>query len=309
MVGTSGYMSPEQARGLAADHRSDVFAFGCVLYECITGTQAFSAPSAVERMNQVITADPAPIAVRAPAAPADLGRVVRKCLAKDPDERYQTMKELAIDLRDVRRQLESGLTPAPVTPQVPVKNPGSGGRGPLVWVAVAGAIVFAIAAALFYQRRTTTPVTEGAAAAPRATIERLTTTGNTIDSSISADGAYLAHIEAVGRRQTLWIRDLKSGQDRLLVPEGAYAFYGVRMSPDGRDVIYSMQGSLWRQRLGTAEARQLTTGPWYDYQPDWSPDGRSVVFASYNGESIDLRVLDLERGTASTILANHAVNL
>ncbi|MEO7157938.1 MAG: serine/threonine-protein kinase [Vicinamibacterales bacterium] len=81
MVGTSGYMSPEQARGLSSDQRSDVFAFGSVLYECITGTHAFDAPSTVERMNQVITADPAPIAIRAPAAPADLSRIVRKCLA------------------------------------------------------------------------------------------------------------------------------------------------------------------------------------------------------------------------------------
>ena len=95
----------------------------------------------------------------------------------------------------------------------------------------------------------------------------------------------------------------------MYVPQATSGPSAVTWSPDGRDVIYSMQGSLWRQRLGTTEARQLTMGPWYDYQPDWSPDGRSVVFASYNGESIDLRALDLERGTTSTILANHAVNL
>ena len=239
MVGTSGYMSPEQARGLAADQRSDVFAFGCVLYECITGMHAFNAPSAVERMNQVITADPAPIAARAPEAPVDLSRIVRKCLSKDPDDRYQTMKELAIDLRDVRRQLESGLTP---TPAMPVKEHAArmGWRGPLVWAAAAVAI--AIAALLLYQRRPTTPVRPAAAAAPRITIERLTTSGNTIDSSISADGAYLAHVEAVSNRQTLWVRDLKSGQDRQLVAEGRYAFYGVRMSPDGRDVYYTVRG-------------------------------------------------------------------
>jgi serine/threonine protein kinase/Tol biopolymer transport system component len=239
MVGTSGYMSPEQARGLAADQRSDVFAFGCVLYECITGAPAFDAPSAVERMNQVITADPPPIAVRAPAAPADLSRVVRKCLAKDPDDRYQTMKELAIDLRDVRRQLESGLTPAPSTP-LPATSAARRWRAPLVWAAAAVAI--AIVAFVPSGRRPATTIPEQAAAAPRISIERLTTSGNTIDSAISADGAYLAHIEAVGSRQELWIRDLKSGQDRRLVPEGSYAFYGVKMSPDGRDVYYTLRG-------------------------------------------------------------------
>ena len=81
----------------------------------------------------------------------------------------------------------------------------------------------------------------------------------------------------------------------MYVPQVTSGPSAVTWSPDGREVIYSMQGSLWRQRLGTSEARQLTTGPRYDYQPDWSPDGRYVVFASYDGESIDLRALDLER--------------
>ena len=95
----------------------------------------------------------------------------------------------------------------------------------------------------------------------------------------------------------------------MYVPQVTSGPSAVTWSPDGREVIYSMQGSLWRQRLGTSEARQLTTGPRYDYQPDWSPDGRFVVFASYDGEAIDLRALDLERGTINTILANGAVNV
>src|SRR6185436_6250787 len=105
------------ARGQATDQRTDVFSFGCVLYECVTGSKAFDAPSVVERMNKVINVDPPPLVERAPNVPQDLIRVVRKCLAKDPDERYQSMKELAIDLRDVRRQLEtrSGDKPSGVS--------------------------------------------------------------------------------------------------------------------------------------------------------------------------------------------------
>jgi Tol biopolymer transport system component len=95
----------------------------------------------------------------------------------------------------------------------------------------------------------------------------------------------------------------------MYVPQATSGPSAVTWSPDGREIIYSMQGSLWRQRIGTTEARQLTAGPRYDYQPDWSPDGRSVVFASYDGEAIELRTLDLERGTINTILANGAVNL
>ena len=95
----------------------------------------------------------------------------------------------------------------------------------------------------------------------------------------------------------------------MYVPQATTGPSAVTWSPDGRDIIYSMQGSLWRQRLGTTAARQLTTGPRYDYQPDWSPDGRFVAYSSYDGTAIDLRVLDLETGETRTLLTNGAVNL
>ena len=95
----------------------------------------------------------------------------------------------------------------------------------------------------------------------------------------------------------------------MYVPQATSGPSAVTWSPDGRDLIYSMQGSLWRQRIGTTEARQLTSGPRYDYQPDWSPDGRFVVFSSYDGNALALRVLDLENGQTQTLLANGAANL
>jgi TolB protein len=80
-------------------------------------------------------------------------------------------------------------------------------------------------------------------------------------------------------------------------------------SPDGRELVYSMGGSLWRQRLGTGEARQLTDGPDYAYQPDWSPDGRFVAYAAYTGTAVDLRLLDLGSGATISIVADSSVNL
>jgi TolB protein len=80
-------------------------------------------------------------------------------------------------------------------------------------------------------------------------------------------------------------------------------------SPDGTELIYSMQGSLWRQRIGSAEARQLTSGPGYDYQPDWSPDGRSVVYASYRNDAIELRLLDLAADSSRPLVSDGAVNV
>ncbi len=106
VMGTVGYMSPEQAQGKPVDHRSDIFSFGCLLYEAATGQCAFQTESTIDTLHKIVHA-PVPLVRDAnPAAPADLTRIVRRCLAKDPDERYQSIKEAAIELRDVRRELE-----------------------------------------------------------------------------------------------------------------------------------------------------------------------------------------------------------
>jgi serine/threonine-protein kinase len=120
VLGTMGYMSPEQAQGKTRDldHRSDIFSFGCILFESITGHKAFTGSDTIETLNKIIR-EPAPtLASYNTHAPADLQRIVRRCLAKDPDERYQNIKDVAIELKEVRRDaqtLEPGLNQPPST--------------------------------------------------------------------------------------------------------------------------------------------------------------------------------------------------
>ena len=83
----------------------------------------------------------------------------------------------------------------------------------------------------------------------------------------------------------------------------------VSFSPDGSELVYSMGGSLWRQRIGSEEARELTHGPGYDYQPDWSRDGRHLVFSRYHGDAVELWQLDMKTGRAIALTNSGAVSL
>ena len=105
IMGTVGYMSPEQARGQAVDQRSDIFSFGCILFEAATRHRPFEADSTIDTLHKIIHAPAPALKEYTPLAPAELQRIVRKCLAKDPEERYQSIKDVAIDLKELRREM------------------------------------------------------------------------------------------------------------------------------------------------------------------------------------------------------------
>lgn len=95
----------------------------------------------------------------------------------------------------------------------------------------------------------------------------------------------------------------------MYLPQAGSGPSAAAWSPDGNELVYSMQGSLWRQRIGSPEAAQLTDGPGYDYQPDWSPDGRSIVYTSYRNDALELWLLDLHDNSTRPLVANGATNL
>jgi serine/threonine protein kinase/tetratricopeptide (TPR) repeat protein len=108
ILGTVGYMSPEQARGQAEiDARSDIFSFGCMLYEAATERQPFEGETVVDSLHKIIHAQPPPIKDFNAAAPVELQRIVRRCLAKDPEDRYQTIKDVATELKELLREVKS----------------------------------------------------------------------------------------------------------------------------------------------------------------------------------------------------------
>jgi eukaryotic-like serine/threonine-protein kinase len=130
IIGTAGYMSPEQAQGKTReiDHRSDIFSFGCILFEVVTGRRPFEGTDAIDTLNKIIREPVPPVSSFNRDAPLELQKVIRRCLAKDPDDRYQSIKDVAMELKDLRRELTGELE----TTVPPLSSPdtGSQDRGP-----------------------------------------------------------------------------------------------------------------------------------------------------------------------------------
>src|SRR6185312_4592313 len=147
IMGTLGYMSPEQLRGQDVDARTDVFSLGAVLYEMVTGNAPFNAPTPTDSMVAVLHRDPSPVRNLRNEAPDELERILSKALAKERDERYQTVKDLAIDLKRLKQKMEadaesrrSGIVMAPSASHPVV----SGRRGGKFALLLSAAVVIAL---------------------------------------------------------------------------------------------------------------------------------------------------------------------
>ena len=143
VMGTVQFMSPEQALGKTADHRSDIFSAGVVLYQLVTGRLPFRGTTPTETITEIVRTDPVPVSEISPATPPELDRIIRKCLEKDAGRRYQSARDLAVDLGNLKRDTESGLAAvaAPVRSNRPWARYGLIGLAAVVLAA--GAVYFA----------------------------------------------------------------------------------------------------------------------------------------------------------------------
>jgi eukaryotic-like serine/threonine-protein kinase len=311
ILGTAGYMSPEQAQGRTAeiDHRSDIFSFGCILYETVTGRRAFEGRDAVDALNKIIREPFVPISALNPSAPLEVQRIVRRCLAKDPEERYQSIKDVAIELKDVRRELHDRATidsafPTSAAGATTSVGPGASSLSALstqpssaeylvsqirthktgVTVAlVLGVLVLAGIAFLGYKflGRTST------ASSPflGMKIEKLTDTGKAGSVAISPDGKMVVHVLADAGQQSLWVRHIATGSNVQIIPP-AEVFYGnLTVTPDGSYIYFTRTGKdeqysmLYSVPVFGGEPKKIAenvTG-----SVTFSPDARQIAFVRY----------------------------
>ncbi|HKO97460.1 MAG TPA: protein kinase [Pyrinomonadaceae bacterium] len=278
VMGTIGYMSPEQAQGRVndVDHRSDIFAFGCLLYEAATRQKAFKGKDALDSLHNIVHAPTPQIKDINPVAPDDLQRIVRRCLAKDPEKRYQSIKDVAIELDEVRQELKvdselhdsvhqtssgasatisgpSGISPtmsqSATSSQFESAPPTSSSRIILnelkrhrtgALLALAGLLLVATAGGWFIWQRLNSQKPQSSG--KQMKISRLVTGAGSIgNASISPDGKYVAYALYKGSAVSLRVKQVSTGGDREIVSSIDEATtYGTAFSPDGELVYYNL---------------------------------------------------------------------
>jgi serine/threonine protein kinase len=283
VMGTAPFMSPEQAQGQSVDSRTDIFSLGSVLYESATGTRPFHGDSTIDTLHKIIHAEPEPLEDRIPQAPLQLQWILRKALAKSPDERYQNARDLAIDLKTLRRDLNSDTSVVTVmSGQVQPLEPPAQKRSPVL-LATAAVVVLTAVAALFWflgQRATGPSATVGAPVARQ--VQPITNSGDVISAAISPDGKYIAYEQSARSEQTLYLRQLDGTQSLQLVPPQGISYWGLTFNPEGTAVVFGVKsdneptGALMQISTLGGRTRKLATT--LDSTPAFSPDGSQLAW-------------------------------
>lgn len=271
ILGTYQYMSPEQAEGQEADPRSDIFSLGAMLYEMATGRRAFAGKSAASVIAAILEREVPPVSSVQPMAPAGFDRVVKKCLVKDPEDRWQSAGDLAGELRWL---VDSGSQTG-MAARVTAAPTKSTKIWPVAGWGLAGLLGLAAVALLFARSRTTTSDVQAmrfSVDAPEGT--DLSVSGDGM-LAIAPDGHYLAFVGSVKGARWLWLRDMYTGETTKVAGTETATF--PFWSPDNRFVAFFADDRLKILTVAGESIRTVTPAK-QGRGGTWSKDG-TILFA------------------------------
>jgi len=291
VLGTAAYMSPEQAEGRKVDARTDIFAFGAVLYEIVAGQRAFPGETRIATLAEILHHEPKPLRELAPEAPQELDRLITRCLRKDLERRLQNMSDLRVALQELQEESASGAMPAAAA------RPASRRRS---WVGAAAgmAVAAAVATALWFWGpwRAREPMSK---ATPLTTYP-----GSEFMPSFSPDGNQVAFCWNGEKQENfdIYLKLIGAGAHLRLTSTPEFEF-GPAWSPDGRWIAFFRANMTFSQKpsvflispLGGPE-RKVGETVWPLMA--WSPDGKSLAVSDADapGAPGGLFLISLETG-------------
>ena len=293
VMGTVGYMAPEQVRGEAAEPRTDLFALGVVLHELLTGRQAFARPTTAETMTAILREDPPDLTSTSTVSPA-LARVVAHALEKHPGERFQSARDFAFALQTLGEPSGSAPSSAVTTS---ARRPRRASEIAAWAVAI---VMAAMAAALWLWPRDEAASAAAAIVAPVLPWRD----GLLFSPSVAPDGRRIAFIEATPDGTRIVVRELDATQARPLNGTMGVQSDSVFWSPDGRSLGFFAGGKLKTIELASGKLEEIAAAP-SGYGGTWGPDGtilfspdeRAPIFrvSAQGGEPAPVTTLDASR--------------
>ncbi len=293
ILGTTAYMSPEQAEGKPADARSDVFAFGAVLYEMVTGRRAFAGDTKMSTVAAILAKEPEPPGRLVPGLPLDVEKLIGRCLRKSPERRWQSMADLKVALEELRDDVTAvGVVRGQI---------GS----PRNWIrlsalGVAMIAVIGTGALVFNAWRTSPPPTNGA---PRPFLTRLTSdVGWTDYPAISRDGRILAYASdrSGDGNLDIWVQQIPDGSPaRLTSHKGDDV--DPSFSADGSRIAFHSSrsgGGIYAISTFGGQERLLVAG---GYSPRFSPDGKYIAYGVAESPGSHIYVAPSAGGPATPV--------
>ena len=314
IVGTAAYMSPEQAQSLAVDGRTDIFSLGAVLYELLTGGRAFTGKSTIDTLHAVINRDPVPAVEVNRGLPLETMDVLAKALAKDPAERYRHAGDFELDLRRLKRGLESGTLPSVMRAAA-----ARGGSRSMAWAVIAAGVAGSLAIGLWaFKRPAVTAIDTGTQVA--ALTPLTSDAGFEGEPTFSPDGETIAYVSDRTGNLEIFLRQVSGGPDVNISNNPADDFQ-PSFSPDGRQIVFvstragasdrlfygpnnpAKGGDIWVMPALGGSARRIAAAGNF---PSWSPDGSHILYASGPWFGGKLRRVPASGGTPQDVALTFA---
>ncbi len=306
IVGTVAYMSPEQAEGRPVDHRTDIFSLGVLLYEMATGQRPFQGDTSMAVLSAVLKDQPRAATEINPALPSAFARILKTCLRKDPDRRYQSAKDLRNELQTLREELDSGELQRPAFAAAAAQ---SGRRAPIIAAGLVGVGMLALAVAMWPR---------SAPSAPALTLQHLQLTsasGQEVEPTLSPDGKWILYVSSAAGNEDIYLQSVSGQKPLNLTEDSPVDDIMPAFSSDGDRIAFRSDrdgGGLYVMgRTGEAPRRVASEG----FDPAWSPDDKHLIYAtqtapiatSRNNLS-QLRRVEVDTGKVTAVTEEDAVN-